>query len=64
MTPLDTGAAPRPVVSIQVHIHRGETLPQFIARLKSERLWQHGDTVVFLSQQGRYDTVRIIHPTY
>ena len=63
MTPPDTNPAPQPVVSIQVHIRGNETLSQFIARLKSERLWQRGDTVVFLSHQGRYDTVRIIHPS-
>jgi hypothetical protein len=62
MISLDPGAAPQPVMTMQVHIHHDETLPQFIARLKSQRMWQPGDTVVFLNQQGRYDTVRISRP--
>ena len=62
MISLDPAAAPQPVMTMQVHIHRDETLPQFIARLKSQRMWQPGDIVVFLNQHGRYDTVRISRP--
>ena len=30
--------------------------------IKARNGWQPGDTVVFLNQQGRYDTVRISRP--
>lgn len=64
MTMTEAYESPRPVVTLQIQMRSDETLPQFIERLRKENLWRPGDTVVFLNQQGRLDTVRISRPAW
>lgn len=43
-------------------LHKGESLADFIARAKTEGVWQHGDRIQIPAQNKRTEYVRIIRP--
>lgn len=49
----------RAIMTIQVQMHPGETVADFMVRIRRERLWHQGDTVTFVNRLGRMNTVRI-----
>lgn len=49
---------------ITVKMQRHETIPDFIDRLKCEQLYHAGDTVEFISNNGKLDVVKITHASH